>query len=173
MASYQVEIIAGSESDRNIIDDSKMLAILNECGVSWRLSVISAHRHSEQLAVHCANTWASAYVYIGMAGMAAALPGAIAAELKGKRPVIGVPLPSEGFPDCADSLSSMVRLPPGTVVLVPGIGKAGLINAAIAAVQMVAEKNVEVSCKFFTVYLAKQKEKKPVQIPAATSDQTS
>jgi phosphoribosylcarboxyaminoimidazole (NCAIR) mutase len=63
--------------------------------------------------------------------------------------VIGVPLPSEEYPDCRDALLSMIRMPSRMPVLVPGIGKSGLVNAAVAACRMVSwarcgrEGNVE------------------------------
>lgn len=170
MTFYQVEIIIGSKNDRTAVEESKMLDVLTECSVRWRLSVISAHRNSDALREFCANNWGSTNVFIGVAGMSAALPGAIAAELMGRRPVIGVPLPSEGFPDAADALSAMVRLPPGVVVLVTGIGKTGLYNAAIAAAQIVADKDSDVLHKFYP-FLAKKRQEKSAEIGVATSDQ--
>jgi len=136
---FSIEIIIGSRSDESILKSSGMLDLIRKAGFTWRLSVISAHRNPEDLARHCLQSMQEgAEVFIGAAGMAAALPGAIASAIQNARPVIGVALPSdlEGY----DALMSIVRMPPGMPVLSTGIGKAGLKNAAIAACQMLALK---------------------------------
>lgn len=75
-------------------------------------------------------------VFVGVAGMAAALPGAITSHTGAVYPVIGVSLVSEVL-DGQDALYSIVRMPPGMPVAVPGIGKSGLKNATLLACQIV------------------------------------
>ncbi|TSC72109.1 MAG: 5-(carboxyamino)imidazole ribonucleotide mutase [Parcubacteria group bacterium Gr01-1014_38] len=134
----QVVVILGSESDRKVVDESQMPTLLDEVGVSWELSIISAHRNPQELQEYCAEMERQhAMMFIGVAGMAAALPGAIAANVGARLPVIGVPLISDVL-DAHDALYSMVRMPPHMPVAVCGIGKSGLINAAMFACQIVA-----------------------------------
>lgn len=140
MGSF-VAIILGSKSDRSIVDESGLMGVLEILGIPWEISYISAHRNPHDLEnyidSHAIN------VCIAAAGMSAALPGAIAAVNR-IVPVIGVPLPSDEFPDCRDALLAMVQMPPGMPVLVPGIKKTGLGKAAIAAAQILAVGSPEV-----------------------------
>jgi len=147
----KIIIILGSGSDRQIVEESGMLNILDEIGVSWEVSIISAHRNPKELKDYCLKTEKNgALAYIGVAGMTAVLPGAIASNIQTRRPVIGVPLVSEIL-DGLDALLAMVRMPSGIPVLVPGIGKSGLRNAAIAACQIVAvnDSNVDAALQRF------------------------
>lgn len=140
-----VEIILGSESDLEAVKASKMLEILDKVGVAYRLSVISAHRNPEALRLHCIDAInAGIPIFIGVASMAAALPGAIAGVAK-EKPVIGAALPSREFQDGMDALISINRLPAGVPVLSAGIGTAGLRNAALAACQILALTNQDVA----------------------------
>ena len=133
-------IILGSDNDLKAVEESEMLNTLRVIGVSYELSVISAHRHPEELRQYVREQVdGGTLVFIGIAGMAAHLAGAIAAWSYGHRPVIGVPLVAEELQGL-DALLSMVRMPPGRPVLVTGIGKSGLQNAAIAACQILALK---------------------------------
>lgn len=136
----EVSIIAGSDSDRPIIDKSEMLDILNAIGISWTLSYASAHRNDADLTEFCQNSVVNGVkLFIGIASMAAALPGGIAAKIECDLPVIGVPLvASDNITDGMDALMAMIRLPPGVPVMVVGIGKPGLKNAALAAAQIIA-----------------------------------
>lgn len=134
----QVIVILGSESDMGVVKESKMLDILTEIGVSWELSIISAHRNPKELEQYCLKAEEDgAGVFIGAAGMAAHLPGEIASYVR-HCPVIGVPLVAPDFPGGLDALLSMVRMPKDVPVMVPGIGKPGLYSAALAACQIVA-----------------------------------
>jgi 5-(carboxyamino)imidazole ribonucleotide mutase len=135
----QVPIVLGSESDFPVFDESKATEILDQCEVPWVLSVISADRNPGKLADYCNQLKKQEVeVIIAGAGMAARLPGTIAAHMKYHIPVIGVALPSLEFPNALDSLLSIIRTPAGCPVLFAGIGKAGFRNAAIAAVQILA-----------------------------------
>lgn len=133
MANSQVAIILGSDSDWPTMEACyKQLQALR---ISVEVEVISAHRTPDRLGtyVHEAEQ-RGVRVFIAAAGMAAALPGAVAAHTS--KPVIGVPLDAtlQGF----DSLLSIVQMPPGVPVATVAIGKAGAKNAAVLAGQMLA-----------------------------------
>jgi phosphoribosylaminoimidazole carboxylase PurE protein len=140
-----VGIIVGSTSDLQIVEDSKMLEVLEKAEVGYELSVLSAHRHSEQLAGYCHEAWEKGIrVIIAAAGMSAALPGMIVPGTSLMIPVIGVALSSKEFPDAQDAVLSMTRLPAGCPVLYTGIGAAGLKNAAIATLQILSLTNSDI-----------------------------
>lgn len=147
---YKVAVILGSESDAEVVRDSKMLEVLKEVGIPYQVSIISSHRNPQELAKYCAEAVQGGIkVFIAVAGMAAALPGVIASYILSETPdscervVIGVPLISD-IPGGLDALLSMVRLPSGIPVAVSGIGKAGLHNAAILACQILAQGDSEI-----------------------------
>jgi 5-(carboxyamino)imidazole ribonucleotide mutase len=136
-----VQIILGSNSDEDELKNSGALDILNQCDVSWDLSILSAHRHPEELEAYCQEAIAVASgtkIFIAAAGMSAVLPGVIAANIKFSLPVIGVALPSSEFPNAIDALLAITRMPGGCPVIFAGIGKAGLKNAALIAVQILS-----------------------------------
>lgn len=163
----EVVIVAGSKNDRSKIDQSKMLEILNEIGISWTLSYISAHRNDSALTEFCQDAIVNgAKVFIGIAGMAAALPGAIASKTKFILPVIGVPLSaSDGLLSGMDALMAILRLPPGVPVLVPGIDIPGLKNAALAAAQIIAlADNTETIKKNLEKYIFQNTKKAEINI---------
>jgi 5-(carboxyamino)imidazole ribonucleotide mutase len=103
-------------------------------GVEVEVSVCSAHRNPDDLKAHVRDY--AGDVYIGVAGMAAALPGAIASHQRWS-PVIGVPLPSPGFENCMDSILAIFRMPPG----VPVLAVDSVHNALLAAWQIVTCHN--------------------------------
>lgn len=169
-----VEIILGSESDLKIANASGMFGVFNECGVGYELSIISAHRNREELAKRCKVILIekNIKVVIAAASMAAVLPGDIAAEMKFALPVIGVPLPSKEFPDALDALLAMVRMPAGCPVIVAGIGKAGLKNAAITACQILGLDGDHwgvTTKKRLSVYLKQQSHSKPARLALKTN----
>jgi len=146
-----VALIVGSESDTEIIRESGMLDVLSQCGVNCEFSVISAHRNSEELAQYCADALTRGIkMFIGAAGMAAHLPGAISVNIKQSCPVIGVALPSPEYPDAQDALLSMARMPSGCPVAVAGTGKAGLKNAAILVCQILSLTDEKIKNKLQT-----------------------
>jgi phosphoribosylaminoimidazole carboxylase PurE protein len=124
-----VAVLVGSASDIGLIKESKMLAVFEAAGLDVPVHVVSCHRNPIELEQYCREVPVD--VYVAAAGLAAALPGAIAAATKMRRVVIGVPLDEYGIDTC-------IRLPPGVPVLTPGVGPAGLRNAAIAACQIAA-----------------------------------
>ena len=130
--SAQVGIIMGSPSDQGVMD--KAVAVLDELGITHETVVSSAHRNPERTAI-----WASEAagrgikVIIAGAGLAAALPGVVAAHTT--VPVIGVPIAS-GALNGVDSLYSIVQMPPGVPVATVGIDNSR--NAAVLAGQILA-----------------------------------
>ncbi|MDR2191604.1 MAG: 5-(carboxyamino)imidazole ribonucleotide mutase [Endomicrobium sp.] len=136
-------VIVGSASDLPVINES--VKVLKEFGLSYCVHIASAHRTSEHLkqCVLAAQN-AGAKVIIAGAGMAAALPGAIAAETV--LPVIGVPMESKNL-SSMDALFAIVQMPKGVPVAAVAIGKAGAVNAAILAAQIIAVSNSELKEK--------------------------
>ena len=132
-----VLIIAGSDSDRHIAE--KASATLKEFGVSSSIETASAHRSPKKLDLLV--ELSGAKVFIAVAGLSAALPGAIAS--KTTKPVIGVPVNVKL--DGLDALLSMMQLPPGVPVATVGIDNAK--NAAILAVEILALEKKELAKK--------------------------
>ena len=124
----QVSVIIGSKSDQALGD--KAVAMLDDFGVSYELNVISAHRNPDRLASYVKSS--DAQVFITIAGLAAALPGAVAAHTI--KPVIGVP--KEVKLGGLDSLLSIVQMPTGVPVATVGID--GANNASLLAVEILA-----------------------------------
>ena len=126
-----VSIIMGSTSDMPIME--KAAQLLNDFQIPFEINALSAHRTPVQVEEFARNAHKRGIkVIIAAAGMAAHLPGVIAAMTP--LPVIGVPIKStlEGV----DALLAIVQMPPGIPVATVGIN-AGL-NAAILATQILA-----------------------------------
>lgn len=123
-----VSIIIGSTSDQELGD--KATQILDDFDVAYDLQVISAHRNPEKLAKYVKES--PAKVFITIAGLAAALPGAVAAQTI--KPVIGVP--KEVKLGGLDSLLSIVQMPTGVPVATVGID--GAKNASLLAIEILA-----------------------------------
>ncbi len=127
-----VSIIMGSTSDLPVME--KAAQLLNDMHVPFEMNALSAHRTPEaveQFAKQAAGRGIK--VIIAAAGMAAALPGVIAANTT--LPVIGVPVKGSVL-DGVDALYSIIQMPPGIPVATVAIN--GAMNAAILAVQMLA-----------------------------------
>ncbi len=124
--SVPVGIIVGSKSD---LDYAQAAAkVLDQLGIGHELRVLSAHRTPGPLEAYISSAeTAGVRVFICMAGMAAALPGVVAARTT--LPVIGVPLPA-GDLKGQDALLAIVQMPPGIPVATMAIGSAGARNAA-------------------------------------------
>lgn len=129
-----VAILMGSTSDWETMESaSKALA---EFDVAHECNAISAHRAPEALVEYVKSAEARGVeVFIAGAGMAAALPGVVAAHTS--RPVLGVPVES-GALSGVDALHAIVQMPPGIPVGTLAIGKAGARNAALLAVSILA-----------------------------------
>ncbi len=146
-----VSIIMGSTSDLPIME--KAAKLLDELQVPFEMNALSAHRTPEAVEQFAKNAKGRGIqVIIAAAGMAAHLPGVIAASTT--VPVIGVPIKStlEGM----DALLAIVQMPPGIPVATVGINAA--MNAAILAVQMLSLADRELADRF-TAYKENLKKK--------------
>tara|TARA_B100001013_G_C24617317_1_gene445726 strand:+ start:1090 stop:1572 length:483 start_codon:yes stop_codon:yes gene_type:complete len=154
MKNIKVAIIMGSESDSEEMKPAS--EVLNKLGITNESLVISAHRTPDRLREYCLNAEKKGIkVFIAGAGMAAALPGVIAAHTH--LPVLGVPIESKSLKGL-DSLLSMVQMPPGIPVGTLAIGKPGSKNAGLfaAAILSIEDENVTNKLKD---YRKKQSEK--------------
>lgn len=135
----RVLIIIGSKSDLEYAE--KCQSVLNELGIENDMEISSAHRQPDKTDELAQNAAKSGYeVIICMAGMAAALPGVVAARTD--LPVIGVPLPASL--DGMDALLAIAQMPGGVPVATMGIGHAGAKNAAILSARILGLKNTDV-----------------------------
>ena len=133
-----VSIIMGSTSDMPVME--KACKFLDDMQIPFEVQALSAHRTPdavEKFAKGAAERGIK--VIIAGAGMAAALPGVIAAQTT--LPVIGVPI--KGMLDGLDALLSIVQMPPGIPVATMGVN--GAMNAAILATEMLALSDAEVA----------------------------
>lgn len=129
-----VGILMGSDSDLAVMIES--VKTLRELGVPYEVVVTSAHRSPERTRRYASTAARRGLkVLIVGAGGAAALAGVVAAETI--LPVIGVPLDSSPLSG-VDALHSTVQMPAGVPVATMAIGKAGAVNAAILAAQILA-----------------------------------
>ena len=129
----------GSTSDLPVME--KAAKLLDEMHVPFEMNALSAHRTPEaveEFAKQAAER--GLRVIIAAAGMAAALPGVIAANTT--LPVIGVPVKGSVL-DGVDALYSIIQMPPGIPVATVAIN--GAMNAAILAVQMLALSDAELA----------------------------
>ncbi len=123
-------VILGSKSDLHVCD--KCTKILDDLGVSHEVRVASAHRAPKYLEEVVSTAIDSGCkVFVGIAGMSAALPGVIASMTS--MPVVGVPV-SGKVP--FDSLLSVVQMPPGVPVAAVGLDRGD--NAAVLAAQILS-----------------------------------
>ncbi len=133
MAQPLVGVIMGSRSDWETMRHSA--ETLGRLEIGFEVRVLSAHRTPDELAEYAATAEERGLaVVIAGAGMAAALPGAIAA--KTALPVLGVPI--ESTLGGLDSLLSMSQMPAGIPVGTLAVGKAGAVNAAVLAASILA-----------------------------------
>ena len=128
-----ITIVLGSKSDMPVAE--KAAKILDTFEVKYQIRIASAHRSPDYLhgIVDVAEE-DGCMVYIGMAGVAAALPGVLASMTS--KPVIGVPVGSK-VP--YDSLLSIVQMPPGMPVATVGVDRGD--NAALLALQIIGVAN--------------------------------
>jgi 5-(carboxyamino)imidazole ribonucleotide mutase len=126
----KVQIIMGSKSDKPIAEKAEK--ILRDFGVDFETKVASAHRTPEILKDVVKGS--DADVFIGIAGLSAALPGGIAAHTV--KPVIGVPVSGKVN---LDAILSIVQMPPGIPVGAVGLDRGE--NAALLAIEILALKD--------------------------------
>jgi 5-(carboxyamino)imidazole ribonucleotide mutase len=136
-----VGIVTGSASDKAIVE--KVTSVLDDFGVIWEWNVLSAHRTPNKVAVYAQQAEERGIqVLVGIAGLAAALPGVLAGH--STLPIIGVP--GDGGPlNGVDALHSIVQMPPGIPVATVGIGNGK--NAAYLAISILALGNASLKAK--------------------------
>ncbi len=135
-----VSIIMGSTSDLPVME--KAMALLEEMEIPFEVNALSAHRTPEAVERFAREAQPRGVkVIIAAAGMAAALPGVIAASTT--LPVIGVPI--KGMLDGLDAMLSIIQMPPGIPVATVGVN--GAMNAAILATQIIALGDEAVAAK--------------------------
>jgi 5-(carboxyamino)imidazole ribonucleotide mutase len=138
-----VGIVMGSKTDLETLQSA--VEVLDQFGVGYELRILSAHRTPEKVL-----EWARTaeerglQIIIAAAGLAAALPGVVAAQTI--LPVLGVPIPAAPLAG-VDALLSIVQMPKGVPVGTLAIGKAGAANAALLAVGMLANSRPDLRKK--------------------------
>lgn len=134
MKKQIIQIILGSDSDLGVV--SPAAKVLDEFGISYKITVASAHRTPELVRKSVRDAEQNGTeVFIAAAGGAAALPGVIAAETV--LPVIGIPVYTKSL-NGLDSLFSIVQMPSGIPVATVGIDNAK--NAGLLAIEILALK---------------------------------
>lgn len=143
----KIQIILGSKSDTPVADKAKK--ILDGFSVDYDIKIASAHRTPDFLTDLVEKS--DADVFIGVAGLSAALPGSIAAHTT--KPVIGVPVSGKVN---LDAILSIVQMPPGIPVGAVGLDRGD--NAALLAVQILSIKDEKLT-EELEIYRKKMKEK--------------
>lgn len=135
-----ISIIMGSTSDLPVME--KAAKFLDEMEIPFEMNALSAHRTPEEVERFAREAEGRGVrVIIAGAGMAAALPGVIAASTT--LPVIGVPI--KGMLDGLDAMLSIIQMPPGIPVATVGVN--GAQNAAILAAEMLALSDGELAVR--------------------------
>lgn len=135
-----ISIIMGSTSDLPVME--KAMKYLEEMQIPFEVNALSAHRTPAAVEDFARNAAGRGIkVIIAGAGMAAALPGVIAASTT--LPVIGVPI--KGMLDGLDAMLSIIQMPPGIPVATVGVN--GALNAAILATEMLALSDAAIAEK--------------------------
>jgi 5-(carboxyamino)imidazole ribonucleotide mutase len=148
-----VSIILGSKSDYEIMKEC--VKTLENFTIPYELIISSAHRSPQRTKNYIKSAEKKgARVFIAAAGMAAHLAGAVAATTT--KPVIGVPMKG-GAMDGMDAMLSTVQMPSGMPVATVALGKAGAINAAYLAMQILALDDEELAAKLQEDRVAKAK----------------
>lgn len=153
MAAPVVGIIMGSESDLKVMNEAA--EVLQQFGIAFELTVVSAHRTPARLANYTETAAERGLkVIIAGAGGAAHLPGMAAAYTT--LPVIGVPIKSSNSIDGWDSVLSILQMPAGVPVATVALN--GAKNAGILAVQILGTHDRDIAHKL-TAYKTQLREK--------------
>jgi len=126
----KIQIIMGSKSDMPIAEKAE--SILKKFDVKFDITVASAHRTPDKLKDLVLES--DADLFIGIAGLSAALPGSIAAHTI--KPVIGVPVSGKVN---LDAILSIIQMPPGIPVAAVGLDRGD--NAALLAIEILSIKD--------------------------------
>jgi 5-(carboxyamino)imidazole ribonucleotide mutase len=139
--SKKVAIIMGSDSDWPTMEEAAK--VLDECGIAYEASVVSAHRTPNEMLEFAQSATKNGFaVIIAGAGGAAHLPGMVAAATT--LPVIGVPVALK-YLDGMDSLLSIVQMPAGIPVATVGVGNAK--NAGLLAARILGTSDAAIAAK--------------------------
>ncbi len=135
-----VAIILGSKSDLPLVESAQ--PIMQRFSLEYDIKIISAHRNLKKL-IEYINTLEESgiKVVIAVAGLAAHLPGMVAALTA--IPVIGVPVAAEPLKGI-DSLLSIVQMPTGIPVATVAVGSSGIKNAIILAAEIISLSNKKI-----------------------------
>ena len=143
MDKIDVAVILGSDSDLEL--GKAAIQSLKSFDLSCELKVISAHRSPDVLVDYLQSSQQNGCrAYIAIAGMAAHLAGAVAAN--STKPVLGVPSDNSSL-NGLDAILSTLQMPAGVPVATFAAGKAGATNAGIFAAQMIATTDKKLSEK--------------------------
>lgn len=138
----KVGIIMGSESDLPVMEEAA--SVLNELGIVYELTVVSAHRTPDRMFDYAKTARARGLqVIIAGAGGAAHLPGMVASLTS--LPVIGVPVKSSNSIDGWDSVLSILQMPGGIPVATVALN--GSKNAGILAAQILGASDLDIAQK--------------------------
>jgi len=143
----KIQIVLGSKSDMPVAEKAEK--ILKEFSVDYDIKVASAHRTPDYLEGLVEKS--DADVFIGVAGLSAALPGSIASHTT--KPVIGIPVSGKVN---LDAILSIIQMPPGIPVGAVGLDRGD--NAALLAIEILAIKDKKLT-KELENYRKKMKEK--------------
>ena len=148
-----VSIIIGSKSDYEVMIECAKT--LEKFGVLYEFVISSAHRSPERTKEYVKSAEEKgAKVFIAAAGMAAHLAGVVAASTI--KPVIGVPMKG-GAMDGMDAMLSTVQMPAGMPVATVALQKAGAVNAAYLAMQILALEDKDLEAKLLEDRVLKAK----------------
>jgi 5-(carboxyamino)imidazole ribonucleotide mutase len=142
-----VLIILGSKSDMSVAE--KVIKVFEELGIDFRINIASAHRTPDRVKELVKGS--DAKVFVGIAGLSAALPGVIASHTL--KPVIGVPVSGKLN---MDAVLSILQMPPGVPVGAVGLDNGQ--NAALLAAGILALGNKEIEGKLLA-YRKRMEEK--------------
>ncbi|WP_297453044.1 5-(carboxyamino)imidazole ribonucleotide mutase [Persephonella sp.] len=138
----KVAVFMGSKSDMDLMENC--FDMLEKFGIEYDAFILSAHRTPDEVAEAVKDAEQKYGVIIAAAGYAAHLAGTIAGKVA--IPVIGIPVDNSSFKGF-DSLLSTVMMPPGVPVATVTVGKAGAINAAVLAAQILGVAYPEIQQK--------------------------
>ncbi len=163
MNTIQIGVLMGSSSDWDTLQHA--VHILQQFGIPHEARVVSAHRMPDDMFAY-AETAAGRGLkaIIAGAGGAAHLPGMLAA--KTTVPVLGVPVASKHLSG-VDSLHSIVQMPKGIPVATFAIGAAGAANAALFAVAMLANDDIELRARLEDFRAAQTRMARGMTLPPA------
>lgn len=156
-----VGVVMGSSSDWETMQHAA--AILADFGLPHEVRVVSAHRMPDDMFAYAQAAAGRGFkAIIAGAGGAAHLPGMLAA--KTVVPVLGVPVPSRHLQG-VDSLHSIVQMPQGVPVATFAIGRAGAVNAALFAVAMLANGDLQLRAMLEAFRVRQTESARAMQVP--------